>query len=167
MNYLFWHKEHLKEQDLIDLYGRIDADSILRKTLWYDGPPETSGDFLRRVENWWFVKITTADDHTVGTFWLNGYQGRTAQIHFAIFEEFRPWSVEIGKATLQWLADLDWLHSVYGITPATHRHVFPFIEAIGFKIMGSVPGACWVDRKQKHIAGIISAYDFGGRNENL
>jgi len=68
---------------------------------------------------------------------------------------------------MQWLSELGWLHSVYGLTPVTHRHVFPFIEAVGFKILGSVPGACWVDRKQKHVAGVVSAYDFGGRNENL
>jgi hypothetical protein len=61
---------------------------------------------------------------------------------------------------MRWLSDLNWLHSVYGLTPATHRHVFPFIEAIGFKIMGRVPGACWIERKQKYVDGVASVYDF-------
>ena len=96
----------------------------------------------------------------VGFFWLNGYMGRTAQIHFAIFEECRQDSVQIGKAALAWLEELGWLHSVYGLTPATHRHVFPFIQAIGFQILGNIPGACWVERKNKYVDGVASVYDF-------
>lgn len=161
MNYQFDYKDSLTPVDLFDLYELIRKDTILWKTLWYDGPPEEHKDFLDRVKKWWFVRVRTSDNGTVGTFWLNGYMGRTAQIHFAIFEEHRANAVEIGKATLQWLEDLGWLHSLYGLTPVTHRHVFPFIQAIGFQLLGTVPGACWIERKEKFIAGVVSVYDFG------
>jgi hypothetical protein len=159
MSYVFTHKDYLDNEGLLALYGRLEDDANLWKTLWYDGAPDSTNAWLERIRTWWLAAVS-ADDQTVGVFWLNGYQGRTAQIHFAIFEEGRAEAVEIGKATMRWLSDLNWLHSVYGLTPATHRHVFPFIEAIGFKIMGRVPGACWIERKQKYVDGVASVYDF-------
>ena len=161
MSYVFTHKDYMSREELLALYERIEADVTLCKTLWYDGEPGLFSQFMERIRPWWLARVSTPDDTSVGVFWLNGYQGRTAQIHFAIFEEHREQAVQIGKATMQWLSELGWLHSVYGLTPATHRHVFPFIEAIGFKIVGKLPGACWIERKQKHVAGVLSVSDFG------
>ena len=160
-SYVFEHKDHLSKEHLEGSYHAIRNDVTLCKTLWYDGKPAGLQGFMDNIKNWWYVRVTNPGKVPVGVFWLNGYQGRTAQIHFVVFEEFRRESVEIGRATMQWLEELGWLHSVYGLTPATHRHVFPFIEAIGFKILGRVPGACWIERKQKHVAGVLSVYDFG------
>ena len=162
MSYVFWHKDHLSREELLDIFHLIQADPGICRSLWYDNEEDPSEEmWLEFVADWWLVSVRSADDTTVGVFWLNGYQGRTAQIHFAIFEPYRAEAVEIGKATIQWLNELGWLHSVYGLTPATHRHVIPFIEAIGFKILGKIPGACWIRRKQKHVAGIASVCDFG------
>lgn len=161
MSYVFEHKDHLSKEQLEGSYHAIRNDVTLCKALWYDGKPSGLQGFMDNIKNWWYVRVTNPGKVPVGVFWLNGYQGRTAQIHFAVFEEFRRESVEIGRATMRWLEELGWLHSVYGLTPATHRHVFPFIEAIGFKILGRVPGACWIERKQKHVAGVLSVYDFG------
>ena len=161
MRYSFTHKDHMADDELKWIYEAICSDATLCKTLWYDGEPGLFSQFMERIRPWWLARVSAPDDTSVGVFWLNGYQGRTAQIHFAIFEEHREQAVQIGKATMQWLSELGWLHSVYGLTPVTHRHVFPFIEALGFKIMGKVPGACWIERKQKHVAGVLSVYDFG------
>ena len=161
MSYVFTHKDHMRDEDLYALHDKISADATLCKSLWYDGAPVSWFDWKDRIRDWWLASVTGPNDTIVGVFWLNGYQGRTAQIHFAIFEEHRERAVQIGKATMEWLSELGWLHSVYGLTPVTHRHVFPFIEALGFKIMGKVPGACWIERKQKHVAGVLSVYDFG------
>lgn len=161
MRYSFTHKDHMADDELLALYEMIRADARIWKYLWYDGAPRSWFDWKDRIEKWWLASVIGPNDTTVGVFWLNGYQGRTAQIHFAIFEEHREQAVQIGKATMQWLSELGWLHSVYGITPATHRHVFPFITALGFEIKGRLPGACWVERKQKHVDGVISVYDFG------
>jgi len=62
MSYQFYHKEHLTEADLLDIYERIKADTILCKTLWYDGPPETPQMFLERLKTWWLARVVTADD---------------------------------------------------------------------------------------------------------
>lgn len=161
MSYSFTHKDHMADDELLALYEMIKSDATLWKTLWYESYGLTKSGFLKCVEDWWLASVTGPNDTTVGVFWLNGYQGRTAQIHFAVFEGHRDEAVQIGKATMNWLCELGWLHSVYGLTPCTHRHVFPFIEAIGFKIVGKLPGACWVERKQKYVAGVLSVYDFG------
>ena len=161
MDYIFTHKAYMADDELKWIYEAICSDATLCKTLFYDGAPGCLGVFLDRADQWWLTAVARPDDTTVGVFWLNGYQGRSAQIHFAIFEGHRAEAVQIGRATMDWLYEQEWLHSVYGLTPATHRHVFPFIEAIGFKIIGKLPGACWIERKQKHVAGVLSVYDFG------
>lgn len=157
MSYTFTHKDYMTDDELDWVFGSIRSDPVLCKTVFYDGVP---ADWSARVREWWLVSVTSADDAQVGVFWLNGYQGRAAQIHFAVFEAHRAEAVHIGKATMNWLSDLGWLHSVYGMTPATHRHVFPFIEALGFKILGRLPGACWLERKQKYVDGVVSVFDF-------
>lgn len=155
--YDFEHRVHMDEQQLDQLLFELQRDPVLARTIWYDGAPK---DLKNKAKEWWLVRVAGAGDRTVGVFWLNGYQGRTAQIHFAVFEDSRSEAVEIGKATMRWLDEQGWLHSVYGLTPATHRHVFPFITAIGFQILGRIPGACWVERKQRYIDGVASVYDF-------
>ena len=159
MQYKFTHKTQLRGDQFKLMYERMKNDVTLWKALWYDGPPESYEDWIWRNETWWLALVENGKE-PVGFFWLNGYMGRTAQIHFAIFEECRQDSVQIGKAALAWLDELGWLHSVYGLTPATHRHVFPFIKALGFQILGNVPGACWVERKNKYVDGVASVYDF-------
>jgi hypothetical protein len=161
MSYVFWHKDHMTGEQIEEIFNLIQKEPGLSRTIWHTHEPIDSKAWVELVADWWFVRVASADDRTVGTFWLNGYQGRTAQIHFAIFDEYRHEAVQIGKATMQWLDELGWLHSVYGLTPVTFRHVFPFIEAIGFDIVGRLPGACWIRRKQKHVDGIVSVYDFG------
>lgn len=159
--YQFTHKDHLSRDELACSCYELLNDVTLCKTVFYDGKPTGLQGFLDRLKDWWYVRVTNLQEVPVGVTWLNGYMGKSAQIHFAIFEDYRSEAVQIGKAAMQWLRDLGWLHSVYGITPATHRHVFPFIEALGFEIKGRLPGACWVERKQKHVDGVISVYDFG------
>lgn len=160
MDYIFTHRAYMADDELKWIYEAICSDATLWKTLWYDGAPRSWSDWKNRSRDWWLASVAGPSDTTVGFFWLNGYQGRTAQIHFAVFEGHRDEAVQIGKATMQWLYELGWLYSVYGLTPCTHRHVFPLLGAIGFKIIGKIPGACWIERKQKYVDGVASVYDF-------
>lgn len=160
MTYTFWHKDHLSEQELITAYATVMADRRLARTLWYDGLPTGPYTWLDRVKTQWFVLVRKAS-LPVAFFWLNGFQGRSAQIHFCVYPGHIGEATEIGKATLDWLKRERWLHSLYGVTPVTHRHVIPFIERIGFKVLGKLPGACFIERLNKHVAAYVSCYDFG------
>lgn len=158
--FLFHHKVHLTDEALKGVYATIMAESALASALWYDGLPENYADWRARVVGQWLVLVTDEAMTPQGVFWLDGYMGRSAQIHFAIYEAARPKAGDIGRATLAWLGEQNWLQSVYGVTPATHRHVFPFLRALGFQILGRVAGACWIERKQQYVPGVVSAYDF-------
>lgn len=160
MSYTFWHKDHLSEQELINAYALITSDSRLARTLWYDGMPVGLYTWLERVKDQWLVVVRKGSE-PVAMFWLNGFQGKSAQIHFCVFPSHITDAQEIGKATLAWLGEEGWLHSLYGVTPVTHRHVIPFIERIGFKVLGKLPGACFIERLNKHVAAYVSSYDFG------
>lgn len=165
MMYTFWHRDHLTEQDLITAYRTIEQDEALCRTLWYDGMPAGPHTWLKRAKDWWVVQGRTEDGEPVGMFWLNGFQGRTAQMHFCVYSAYHAQAVEIGRAALDWLGELGWLSSVYGVTPVTHRHVIPYITALGFSIIGRLPGACYIQRKDKYVDANISVYDFGRTDE--
>ena len=112
MSYTFTYKDDMSLLELRVLYDLLKADDKLWKILWYDSPPPDCESWLYRLQSWWFVRVNGAVDAPVGVFWLNGYQGRTAQIHFAVFKGVRHEAVQIGKATLQWL----WALGCLGLT---------------------------------------------------
>ena len=163
--YLFFHKDYLSEQDLIGIYERIASDPVLTKTLWYDGAPAGPHSWLKRTKDWWMAQGRTEYGTPVGVFWLNGFTGKTAQMHFCIYPERHAEAVDIGRAAMDWLDSLGWLKSVVGITPVTHRHVMPYIQALGFQVIGKVPGACYIERRDKYVDAHISVYTFGGNNQ--
>lgn len=160
MSYTFWHKDHLSEQDLLDAYAEVTSNAGLERMLWYDGVPAGPQSWVNRIKDQWFVLVRKAS-LPVAFFWLNGYQGRSAQIHFCVYPEYHTSATDIGRAAIDWIGGQGWLHSLYGVTPVTHRHVIPFIESIGFKVLGKLPGACFIERLNKHVAAYVSCYDFG------
>lgn len=158
--YTFWHNEYLSEQDLLGIYERIASDAVLNKTLWYDGAPAGPYTWIKRTKDWWLVQARNEDGEPVGVFWLNGHMGRTAFMHFCVYPEFNADRMVIGRATLDWLESHNWLHSVVGVTPVTHRHVLPFVQALGFQAFGKVPGACYIERLDKYVDAHVGVYTF-------
>ncbi len=158
---LFTHKEHLSTEELIALYEDVKSRPALERIVWYEGTPAGPHSWLRLVKNAWLARVDYDDGTTVGFFWLDAFCNRSARIHFVIYDEYQADAINIGRATMGWLHELGWLYSVCGMTPVMYRHVFPFILGIGFKIIGSIPGACWLERKQKHVDAVVSVYDFG------
>jgi len=157
----FTHSAHLSVDDLKKLYERMVSEG-LDKAVLYDGSIKCWQDwanFMLETKSW-LVQCAWEDGTVVGMWWLNGFLGKTAMIHFCWFKNttFNE-KVEIGKQALKWLASLNILRSVFGLTPKPYRHVIPYLEATGFSNRGYLPGACYMARKNKYVDGVISVFD--------
>ena len=45
--------------------------------------------------------------------------------------------------------------AIVGITPVQFRHAWGLAEACGFRVLGRLPGACWLARKQRFVDGVM------------
>lgn len=159
--YIFTHKAYMSRSEIEELYDltvQAGTDAIV----FYDGGVTDRvawADMIERQEAW----LVRAQDHTgrvVGFWWLNNYLGKTAMMHFCILRLTHEGSVDIGRATMRYMAELGILESVYGLTPKHYRHVFKFLRELGFEILGDIPGACYLTRKGRYVPGRVSTYKF-------
>lgn len=157
---IFTHKDYMTPEELVALYESVKARPLLMRTVWYEGQLAGPQTWLNWTKSMWLVRVDYDNGETGGFFWLDAFCGRTARIHFAIYDEYQQDAMTLGHAVMNWLQEYGWLYSVYGVTPVVYRHVIPFIEALGFQILGKVPGACFMERKNKHIDAVVSVYTF-------
>ncbi len=160
MKYRMIHKKYLQKDQILQAYDMLVEEGKL-PFLFYDGGVQSFEGFL----NWvtaptnWFVIGYDAKAVPVGLFWLNGFQARTAQFHFALFDTSEG-KIEVCQDALEWLKEQDFLDSVYGLTPKPFFPVMRLFRKVGFEIRGELPGACYMSSKDKYVPGIISVLDF-------
>ena len=85
----------------------------------------------------------------VGVVWLNHPQGLACMVHFCLLRRFWVHQRGIGIWTTRaYLEPINpatgrpYLSALYGLTPAVYRHALAFIQSIGFRLLGRIPGAC-------------------------
>lgn len=158
MAYVFTHAAHMGKDEVATLY-LMARESGLADVVFYDGDVTDWRGWIEflRVSQSWLVRVNNTAGKVVGFFWLNGFAGQTAMMHFCIFDSvgFEA-AVELGRQSVAYVFRNTEMQSVYGCTPKVYRHVFPFIKALGFKVLGDIPGACYIKRKDKHVPGVVS-----------
>jgi hypothetical protein len=158
MDYIFTHKEYLDDTEITDLYHDV-VENELQDILFYDGGTQNVEDWLRFVNiGAWLVRVDTKDGRPAGMFWLNGFQGRAAQIHFCTWRSHLD-KKGAGLASLKWIKDQTSLSGLYGCTPKHYRLVFKLIQEVGFQLLGELPAACYIAKQDKYVPGIISVLD--------
>lgn len=150
------HAAHLPKTRVLDLYHLAQVNGVA-DAVFYDGGVSSTmawAEYIRTSQAWLVACFRKGE--TVGFWWLNGFIGRTAMIHFCFWDLGLDDAVRLGRQSLHWLFEQGDLDSVYGVTPKHYRHVFPFILRAGFTLMGEVPGACYLKRKDRHVPGVLS-----------
>jgi hypothetical protein len=157
--YKFIHQQYMSDMEVIALFQELEAQDMVGR-LFYDGGIKDAAGWLQYMRGMcWLVKVIEKGNGCVGVFWLNGFQGRTAQVHFTIWKHHADSQVIIGKAVVEWLASLKQFDSLFGCTPKPYRDVVKLIKEVGFGIVGELPGACFIDRYSKYVPGVISTLD--------
>ncbi len=158
--YNFRHIAYMEPSQIRDLYYKV-LDSGMENIMFYDGGIQSDlawFNFMHKGDNW-LVEVTERGGRDAGMFWLNGYQGRSAQAHFCVWRDYEK-KIEAGAAVIKWLKDLGQLDSLYGCTPKPFRHATSFVKALGFKVKGEIPGACYMFEQDRYVPGVLSVLDF-------
>jgi len=134
--------------DLEQLY-KLAVDYQVAERAFYDGGVQGVDDFLDLMDFAHCFQVWL-DGELVGFTWLNGWRGKTAEAHVCLFPTAGEHSVALGREYLRQvlhgkLADGSYYRdSVYGLTPATHRHAAIYARKIGFKKLGIVTSGATV-----------------------
>lgn len=144
------------------LYDRMEAQGLAR-TVFATGGPRHRDEFLALCRDpGHAVAVIGRDGPPLALIWLNGFEARSASLHFCIFREGWPESVAIGRATVGALLDHappgqpPLLDSLVGITPESNRAARLFVRKVGFKVLGFLPGRCFNTNTGKVEAAMVS-----------
>lgn len=157
MNYRFDHIDHLTNDEILELYIEASKHGVA-DIVFYDKDincPITWFEYLKRTKAW-LVRVVDENEEIAFFWWLTDFQGKTACIHFCNWKLTKDECVEASKQSLKWLYDLGHFKSLWGCTPKIYRHVFPYIKAIGFEVVGEMQEVCYMVRKGKYLDAKIS-----------
>ncbi|MCP4455809.1 MAG: hypothetical protein GY809_30490 [Planctomycetes bacterium] len=159
--YYFNHKTYLSTAEIEELYHLV-IDQGLEDILFYDRGITSVEDWMSFTsQEAWLVQVKdgAGGPSPVAMFWLTGFMGRSAQIHFCTFKAAGDDRLRVGLTSMEWLRRTGVLDSVYGCTPEPYRHAIKFIKKIGFELRGTLPGACHLAKYDKHVPGVVSVLD--------
>jgi hypothetical protein len=127
------------------LYDRMEAQGLAR-SVFAPGAVHGREDFLALCREPGAAACAMGrGDETLALVWLNGFEGRAANLHFCVFREGWPESVAIGRFTLDALLNSRGpgrtppLDLLLGATPASNRAARLYVRKVGFKVLGFIP----------------------------
>lgn len=134
-------------------------DQGLDTVVFYGMKKPTINDWLNNADfpNAWTIAVYTPDGELCAASWVNGFMGKSAWIHFVVFEEYREHMVYIGKKVVARFFDTKQFDSLCGLTPSVYRHALNYIQKLGFSISGlKAKSACYIERKNRYVDGVFS-----------
>ena len=109
---------------------------------------------LASVKDAW-AGVVMLDEQDASCFVVNSFNGKSAYIHFAVFKGFEHYAVPMGKYVCKWLFDSG-IKALLGLTPVVYRHALAVAYGIGFEKQCTIPGACYMHRKDKFVDGVLT-----------
>jgi hypothetical protein len=160
--YYFNHVAHLTDDEVGNLFDSMSDQKMFDIVFYVQKMDKYAFILFARNPANWMIEIKNSSGKTCGFFWLNGFYGKAAMIHFCIWKTVED-KIEVGKEALAWLKKTGSFDSLYGLTPKPYRHVKDFAVAIGFKITGELNGACYLKSRDRHVPGFISIINLGDK----
>lgn len=106
--------------------------------------------------SWLFVGIEEHihASHFLGFLWLTHFEEKTARLHFGFTRAGRARAHELGVKALH-LAFAAGLQSIYGIYPASYRHIARFAARLGGACLGTIPASCLDTLRDSTTDGVL------------
>lgn len=126
--------------------------------VFYDGHITTPEQFLESMQKPANVPVFFFDgSEPLGFAWLNGVSGGLAFAHFGGTLAAKGRSVRVGQMAVRyWFKNFEFLELILGITPQPNRIAVRFIERIGFRVLGEIPGMLWDAYQAERVSAVIS-----------
>ena len=143
--------------DMIAFWNDMEQDGLL-PFVFYDGLTDNYSDYIHFMSDPAVACYYAYDaaGRAVASCWLNNYIGLAAQIHFVFLRHVGDSALDIARATVAHILRPGIISALYGITPKPYRHAWHFARQVGFKVMGEVPGVCWVARRKQYYPGVFT-----------
>ncbi len=147
----------LSLNEVLELYHIGAADGTLN-VVAYDCPrldERLFETFVRRLGRiGFFAGVYDGEGRAVGFFFLSGFEGETARVHFCIFSRAAPRRHEIGACVLENVFRLFRLKTLIGLVPVINPGAVRYCLEMGGRKTGLIPGACWIARLRRSVGGL-------------
>lgn len=115
-------------------WEKMEAEGLTRAIIWNRLRP-TLLDWLELVSPSTTLMGLAFDDEKGGelavALWVVP-SGLCGTVHFVIFKGWRADSVRLGREAVRWIFETWTLEALLAAFPADYRHLWAFIEALGF-----------------------------------
>jgi hypothetical protein len=143
--------------DIAHVWERIEAER-LAKVVFYDGYINdlvAFTDWVRLPAN--HFGFVYDKEIPLAVFWVNNHSGLAGMIHFAFFKAGHSNRLDVGRLVLG-MCFKGGLSSLYGLTPALYAGALAYIQELGFKLLGLLPGSCEFRRGNNTVCrdGVLS-----------
>lgn len=144
-------------EKMVRLWDALEAEGKV-PFLFYDGETRDRQDYIEFMSSPDVYAYAVYDKATgqipVATYFLNGFIGRSAQMHFCYLDAGIEDRYALGIETCNFLLRSGGISALIGITPKPFRHAWKFALAVGFRRMGVLPAACRV--KDRYVDAVIT-----------
>ena len=131
-------------------WEKMEAGDLTRTVLWNCTRP-TLYDWLELVSPSRTLMGLAFDDgrcgDLAGALWVIP-SGLCGTVHFVIFRDWRDDCVRLGREAVRWIFRTWTLEALLAAFPAPYRHLYPFLDALGFALWPErLPLACSMPAK--------------------
>lgn len=128
------------------VWERMEAEGKQR-WLFYDGQVRDALDYIEfmSMPNVYAYLVCDHDWETpLATYFVNGFMGRAAKMHFAYFDAGLSRRYAIGIETCNFLLKSGELSCLIGMTPKPFKHAWNFATSVGFVHKAVIPSVCFL-----------------------
>lgn len=143
MEYNFTHQEYLSDFQVMDLYDQMVSEGLYDKVFYADQHP-TAELFLDYIRAFcWMASVRDEEDESVGVFWLDGFSGKVAFLHYWVFKIGWGQAKRLPQAVVQWITDNTdgCITGLLGKTPSSNRLALRYLGRAGFAQMFEIEDA--------------------------
>lgn len=140
------------------VFTRMEAQRLLPAAMSaLDKPSLPAWRALTRPDRAWLLCAETVEPQPelLGAALLTPWRHRVWEFDFTVFRPHFALAPLLARGALSWTWEHAPCDSLMGLCPVSHRHAWRLAEAGGFEVLGHVPGACYVAKKQGCVDGVL------------
>ena len=144
---------------MVKLWDQLEVEGWL-PFLFYDGQTRDRQDYIEFMSSPDVYSYVVYDPHDhenpLATYFVNGFTGRAAELHYCFLNAGLPHKQAIGIETTNFLLRSGGLSALIGITPKPFRHAWKFALEVGFRKVGILPSACYLKTSGRYVDAVVS-----------
>ncbi len=94
-------------------------------------------------------------ENICGMALLKPIQGRVWSFDFTVFREHFQNAIPLSRGVLPWIFTHMPCDAIMGFSAKSNAHAWRLAQKAGFKVLGSVPGACYMAHKLRYEEGVL------------